>query len=145
MIAVWLVGPPRRVASPVTRDGSSPAVSAGARSSASRTDGSVGRRDARLGLAGELGDDAVAQVVEVGDALGHEPAHLAEQPGELVDGGAAWRAARRCRLRTPLTTLAEQAAVAGEHGGGLQHLGRDPAGGGGAGGQAVGDRSRRRR
>ena len=42
MIAVWLVVPPSRVASPITRVGSSPAVSAGARSSASSTDGTSG-------------------------------------------------------------------------------------------------------
>ena len=42
MIAVWLVVPPSRVASPMTRVGSSPAVSAGARSSASSTDGTSG-------------------------------------------------------------------------------------------------------
>ncbi len=42
MIAVWLVEPPSRVASATTRVGSRPAVSAGARSSASRTDGVSG-------------------------------------------------------------------------------------------------------
>ena len=42
MIAVWLVGPPSRVASATTRSGSRPAVSAGARSSATSTDGSLG-------------------------------------------------------------------------------------------------------
>ena len=42
MIAVWLVGPPRLVASPTMRCGSRPAVSAGARSSANRIDGSTG-------------------------------------------------------------------------------------------------------
>ena len=42
MIAVWLVVPPSRVARPITRVGSSPAVSAGARSSASSTDGTSG-------------------------------------------------------------------------------------------------------
>ena len=42
MIAVWLVGPPRLVASATTSAGSRPAVSAGARSSAHRIDGSAG-------------------------------------------------------------------------------------------------------
>ena len=42
MIAVWLVGPPRSVTSPSTRPGSSTAVSEGARSSATSTDGSRG-------------------------------------------------------------------------------------------------------
>ena len=36
MIAVWLVGPPRSVTRPITQLGSSPAVSAGARSSATQ-------------------------------------------------------------------------------------------------------------
>ena len=57
--------------------GSSPAVSAGARSSASSTDGTSGVRDARLGQAGELGDHPVADVSQVGDPLGHQPAELA--------------------------------------------------------------------
>ena len=42
MMAVWLVGPPSVVASATTNAGSSPAVSAGARSSAHRIDGSSG-------------------------------------------------------------------------------------------------------
>ena len=42
MIAVWLVGPPSDVASPTIRAGSRPAVSAGARSSAHRIDGTSG-------------------------------------------------------------------------------------------------------
>ena len=42
MIAVWLVGPPRVVARPTTSVGSRPAVSAGARSSAHRIEGSAG-------------------------------------------------------------------------------------------------------
>ena len=41
MIAVWLVGPPRSVTSATTTAGSRPAVSAGARSSATSTDGHV--------------------------------------------------------------------------------------------------------
>ncbi len=42
MIAVWLVGPPRSVTRPTTSDGCRPAVSEGARSSATRMAGSVG-------------------------------------------------------------------------------------------------------
>ncbi len=42
MIAVWLVAPPRSVTSAVTRAGSRPEVSLGARSSATRIDGSLG-------------------------------------------------------------------------------------------------------
>ena len=86
MIAVWLVGPPSVVASATTSDGSRPAVSAGARSSASRTDGTVGQRNARLGQAAQLGDDAVADVAQIGDAFGHQTAELSEEVDELVDG-----------------------------------------------------------
>ena len=100
MIAVWLVGPPSVVAMPTTSAGSSPAVSAGARSSATRTDGSSGIGHARLGLARELGDDPVADVVEVGDPLGHQPAHRAEHAGELVDRGRRRAHARQCRRRS---------------------------------------------
>ena len=42
MIAVWLVGPPKRVTSALIMVGSSPAVSAGARSRAQSTTGEVG-------------------------------------------------------------------------------------------------------
>ena len=67
--------------------GSSPAVSAGARSSASRIDGHGGQRDARLGQAAEFGDHAVADVAKIGDPLGHQTAELCEEVDELVDGG----------------------------------------------------------
>ena len=46
-----------------------------------------GQRDAGLGQAGELGDDPIADVAQVGDSLGHQPAELGEQVDELVDGG----------------------------------------------------------
>ena len=87
MIAVWLVGPPSVVASATTSDGSRPAVSAGARSSASSTDGTVGQRNARLRQPAEFGDDPVADVAQIGDALGHQTAELSEEVDELVDGG----------------------------------------------------------
>ena len=86
MIAVWLVGPPSVVASATTSDGSRPAVSAGARSSAQQDRRHVGQRNARLGQAAQLGDDAVADVAQIGDAFGHQAAELGEQVDELVDG-----------------------------------------------------------
>ena len=95
MIAVWLVGPPRLVASAITLVGSSPAVSAGARSSATRTDGDVGHRDAGLGQPLQLGDDAAAEVAQVGDALGHQAAELLEHRRELVDRGSRRGLGRR--------------------------------------------------
>ena len=96
MIAVWLVGPPRVVARPTTRCGSRPAVSAGARSSAHRIDGSTGSGTPGSGQTGEFGDDAVADVLQVGDPFGHQAAHLGEHLDELSgrvigrpDGGLA--------------------------------------------------------
>ena len=62
MIAVWLVGPPSVVASATTSVGSRPAVSAGARSSAHRIDGTVGHRDTGLGQTFQFGDHAVADI-----------------------------------------------------------------------------------
>ena len=55
MIAVWLVGPPSEVASPMTSVGSRPAVSAGARSSASRIEGTSG-----VGMPGSGAPDSSA-------------------------------------------------------------------------------------
>ena len=46
----------------------------------------VGQRDARLGQAAEFGDDPVADVPQIGDAFGHQPAELGEEVDELIDG-----------------------------------------------------------
>ena len=85
MIAVWLVAPPRSVTSAVTSSGSSPEVSLGARSSATRIDGSVGVGTPGGGLADEVGDDAALDVAQVGDPLGHQAAHGGEDRDELLD------------------------------------------------------------
>ena len=45
-----------------------------------------GQRNAGLGQAAEFGDDPVADVAQVGDSFGHQPAELCEQVDELVDG-----------------------------------------------------------
>ena len=112
MIAVWLVGPPRSVTRPTTTDGCSPAVSEGARSSATRMDG-LGRRGyAGLRLAHEAGDDPALDVAQVGDPLGHQPAHAGEDVGELVDGGV--HGAEQVVARAErLADRAAQALVAG--------------------------------
>ena len=60
-------------------------MSAGARSSAHRIDGTSGTGHAGLGQAAQLGDDAVADVAQVGDPLGHQPAELGEHVDELLD------------------------------------------------------------
>ena len=123
MIAVWLVGPPRLVARAMTLVGSSPAVSAGARSSATSTDGTSRRRDARLGQTLQLGYDAAAEVAQVGDALGHQPAELLEHRGELVDRRRRGRLCRRAARDGLLDRLAQslvrdQSDLCGEHLGG---------------------------
>ena len=46
----------------------------------------VGHRHAGFGQAVEFGDDAVADVPQVGDAFGHQPAELGEHVDELLDG-----------------------------------------------------------
>ena len=45
----------------------------------------VGQRNARLRQAAEFGDDAVADVPQIGDAFGHQAAELGEHVDELVD------------------------------------------------------------
>ena len=45
-----------------------------------------GQRDARLGEPAEFGDDPVADVAQIGDAFGHQPAELGEEVDELIDG-----------------------------------------------------------
>ena len=57
----------------------------------------VGQRDAGLRQAAELGDDAVADVPQVGDTFGHQAAELGEHVDELLDR-CGHRARRRvCR------------------------------------------------
>ena len=143
MIAVWLVGPPRSVTSASTTRGSRVAVSEGARSSASRT---PARRasDARLGLADQVGDDPALDVAEVGDPLGHQPAHLGEDRHELLDG----RAHRGQQVLAAAQVLADRGAqplVAGQAGTRGQHLGRGTRRACRLAREAVGDRLRRRR
>ena len=98
MIAVWLVGPPSVVASATTSAGSRPAVSAGARSSAHRIDGTAGTGTPGSGRPLSSAIDAVADVAQVGHAFGHQPAELGEHVDELVDGCRSPRGLR-ARLR----------------------------------------------
>ena len=142
MIAVWLVAPPRSVTSAVTSAGSRPEVSLGARSSATRIDGSLGVGHARLGLADEVGDDAALDVAQVGDALGHQAAHGGEDRDELVDR-ALHGGDRALPGLHVLGDRAAQALVAGEPGARGEHLGRRALGGGRLGGEGVGDRAHR--
>ncbi len=122
MMAVWLVGPPSSVASATTLVTSRPAVSAGARSSANRTDGSSGIGNAGLRRALDLGDDAITQVLEVGHALGHHTADLHEHLGELF-GRRDDRGIDRGALHDALRHGLSQPAVGRKPGGRGQHLG----------------------
>ena len=104
----------------------------------------VGQRDAGLRQAAELGDDAVADVPQVGDAFGHQPAEL----GEHVDELRRLRRPRRATAGVPcldaLLRGAQPGAVLRQRGGGGEHLRRsagrvrravpEPVGDGGGGG-----------
>ena len=104
MIAVWLVGPPRSVTSATTTLGSRPAVSAGARSSATQHGRLVGHRHAGLGLADEPGDHPALDVAQVGDPLGHQAAHAGEHGDERLDRRPQRRPAGRRRRVSCLRT-----------------------------------------
>ena len=97
MIAVWLVGPPSVVASATTRAGSRPAVSAGARSSAHRIDGTSGSGTPGSGSPLSSAMHTVADVPQIGDPFGHQSAELGEQVDELLDGRLTARDRRGCR------------------------------------------------
>ena len=124
---MWLVGPPSSVTNATTFAGSSSAVSAGARSRATSTNGSSDSGNARHRQAQEHGDRPVADVVEVGDPRGEVVAgagqHLAEHPERLVH-----RARRRDALGDLLPGQLGQAGVAGHQGLGGQDVARLAAG-----------------
>ena len=96
-IAVWLVGPPSSVTKPRTCAGSSTAVSAGARSSATSTDGSA-RTVRRASAHREQGDRAMPDVLEIRNPLAEIAADRAQCLGEsekpLVHGPSRRAAAR---------------------------------------------------
>jgi hypothetical protein len=77
----------------------------------------VGTRDARLPLPGQLGDDPVANVSDVGDALGHQAAQRGEQVDELLRGLDRGDRSRRAGVDA-LLDRREQPAVARQAGGG---------------------------
>ncbi len=98
-------------------------MSAGARSSASRIDGTARQRDARFGEAADLGDHAVADIAKVGDPFGHQAAELSEEVDELVDGGHH-RAHGRGSCIDVLFGGTDPGSVLCQCGGRGQHLGR---------------------
>ncbi len=92
-----------------------------------------------LGLADDLGGQPPLEVAQVGDPLGHQPTHRAEQLGELVDAGAQCAEEVVAALDTADDRRPES-LVAGEPGGGGEHLGGGSAGGRGPVGQPTGHR-----
>ena len=85
MIAVWPVGPPSSVTIASTLARSSAAVSAGARSCATMTDGRSSAGHAGRGQAHRPRDDPVAHRAQVGDPLGEVAAGLLEHRREHLD------------------------------------------------------------
>ncbi len=122
MIAVWLVGPPSSVTMPTTWSRSSVAVSAGARSAATTTDGLDIFGSAWRGHAEHLGDDPVPHVPQVGDPLGHQAAHAGEDGDELLDARMHRSEQVLPLLQQVLADRAAQTLVAGQAGARRQHL-----------------------
>ena len=120
-IAVWLVRPPAWVMMPTTSERSSVAVSAGARSSATTTLGSVKSGTPGVGHAEDGRDRPRADVAQVGDPLGEVAAERLELGAVLLhrvrDGGGPAPAGVEL-----LGRRLHQALVAGDEGGGLEDL-----------------------
>ena len=142
MIAVWLVGPPRSVTRPSTRPGSSTAVSEGARSSATSTDGSRG--------VGTPGSGSPTMFAITRRSMSRRSvARSAIRPPMLVNRPTNWSTAARTardEVGARVELLADrgaQALVAGQAGAGGQHLGGRAGGPGRGPGEAVGDRGGR--
>ena len=123
MIAVWLVGPPSVVASATTRAGSRPAVSAGARSSAHRIDGTSGSGTPGSGRPLSSAMTRSRMSLQIGDAFGHQPAELGEQVDELLDR-FDHGAHRRGAAGDALLGGADPGPVLGQRRGRRQHLRR---------------------
>ena len=137
MIAVWLVGPPFSVTSATTVAGVEAGGVGGREVLGDQHRGLVGHRDAGLGLADQPGGHPALDVAQVGDPLGHQAAHRGEDAGELLDGGVQ-RGQQRVAGREPLLHRRPQPLVAGQPGGGGEHLGGGAAGAVGPGGQPLG-------
>ena len=123
MIAVWLVGPPSVVASPTISAGSRPAVSAGARSSAHRIDGTSGTGTPGSGrpLSSAMTRSRMSRRSVTRSAI--SPPSLGEQVDELL-GGLGHGAHRRGATGDPLLGGAEPGPVLRQRRGRRQHLRR---------------------
>ena len=142
MIAVWLVAPPRSVTRAVTRAGSRPEVSLGARSSATRIDGSLG--------VGTPGAGSPTRWATTRRSMSRRSVtRSAIRPPMVVKIVTNWSTAPCTAATGPwpacrfLSHRAAQALVAGEPGARGEHLGRRALGRGRLGGERVGDRGRR--
>ena len=99
--------------------------------------GPVGHGHAGLRLADQTGGHPALDVAQVGHPLGHQATHRREDAGELLDRGVQ-RDEEGVPGRQPLLDRRPQALVAGQPGGGGEHLGGGAAGAVGAGGQPLG-------
>ena len=105
------------------RCGSRPAVSAG-REVLGEQDGGLGRLGhTGCGQSGEFGDDPVADVLEIGDPLGHQAAHLGEHLDELRSR-IGRRADRRFAAFDGVLRRSQPGPVGGQLSGRGQNLGR---------------------
>jgi hypothetical protein len=98
----------------------------------------LGHRDAGLPLPGQLGHDAIADVPDVGRALGHHAAQAGEQLDELLRRPDR-RHLRRGAVADSLLDGGEQAAVTGQLRGRVEHLRADAGRRGGPRGQSFGN------
>ena len=85
----------------------------------------LGRGDAGLGLPDQVGGHPLADVAQVGDALGHQATHLREHAGEVLDA-AVHRVEQRVAVAEVLAHRGAQPLVLGQAGARGQHLGRSP-------------------
>ena len=126
-IAVCEVGPPSVVTRASTLSRSRRAVSAGARSFATRTNGCPGSGTPGAGSPAQPRDDPLGDVVEIGRAL----AEVAAERGELVAERrerVEHRELARAALGQPGVDLVGEGRVLGHHRLRLEHLLSGPAG-----------------
>ena len=134
-----------RSPAPAPASGSSPAVSAGARSAATSTHGCVGHRYAGLGLADDPGHHPALDVEQVGDPLGHQPAHAGEDRHERLDRRLQRRSAGRRRDFSCLSTADRSPLSRASPALAVSTSAAAPEARCGLGGEPLGDRPRRPR
>ena len=123
MIAVWLVGPAQRGGQGDNEIRVQTRGIGGREILGAQDRRNVGQRDARLRQAAEFGDDTVADVPQIGDTFGHQPAELGEHVDELLDR-LHHRAHSRCAVLDALLRGPKPGAVLRQRGGGGENLRR---------------------